>query len=100
MKSIHRALANHRSPAVSPLQSSHWRDLWKLKLHDWLKLLLWKVAWDVLPTKQKVALHIGSQVQLDEELLCDLCEDHLNRCIIFCWLALSVVQCGVSPLGS
>lgn len=73
VKSAHRALVKHRSPSITPIQSSHWCDLWKLKLHDRLKLLLWKVVWDLLPTKQKVALRIGGQVQLVDEMLCELC---------------------------
>ena len=36
----------------SPLTSQEWKHLWKLKMHERLKLLLWKISWDALPTKE------------------------------------------------
>lgn len=42
MKSTHRAIVKFRNSKVSPIPSSLWRDLWQLKLHECLLLLLWK----------------------------------------------------------
>ena len=32
------------------LNSEDWKDIWKLKIHARHKHLLWKMAWDILPT--------------------------------------------------
>ncbi|KAB1226792.1 hypothetical protein CJ030_MR1G021664 [Morella rubra] len=78
VKSAHKALVKHRNAAPSSLHFSQWKDLWHLKLHDQLKLLLWKVTWDGIPTKLKVADRIGGRGQLEGDLLCALCGEHLE----------------------
>jgi hypothetical protein len=34
--------------------SSIWKDIWKLQLTDRLRLFLWKIDWDILPTKLRL----------------------------------------------
>ncbi|GLT68112.1 hypothetical protein SLA2020_403710 [Shorea laevis] len=36
---------------VSPLSASSWQSLWGLKLQARLKHLLWKIAWNILPSE-------------------------------------------------
>ena len=52
--SAYKLISNPRiTPISSPLDSSHWKSLWKLKLNVRLLLFLWKIAWNVLPTKTR-----------------------------------------------
>ncbi|KAB1200963.1 hypothetical protein CJ030_MR0G005448 [Morella rubra] len=70
VKSVYRNLVATRGSVMSPLRQEDWKDLWSLKMHDRLKLLLmWKVGWDTIPIKCKVAERIGRQ---DSDLLCSL----------------------------
>lgn len=43
VKFVHKTLVSHRVNSVTPFRPAQWQDLWKLKVHDHLKLLLWKV---------------------------------------------------------
>lgn len=38
-----------------PYVEDTWKRLWSLNIHERLKLLLWKLAWDILPIRDKVA---------------------------------------------
>lgn len=42
-------------------------------MHDRFKLLLWKVTWEMLPTKVKVAERIGACDLGDDGIKCVLC---------------------------
>uniref|UniRef100_A0A7N2N4G3 Uncharacterized protein n=1 Tax=Quercus lobata TaxID=97700 RepID=A0A7N2N4G3_QUELO len=33
------------------LQKKDWMKLWNVKIHERLKLMLWKLAWDILPAR-------------------------------------------------
>ncbi|XP_059454885.1 uncharacterized protein LOC132185077 [Corylus avellana] len=44
----------------SPLHSEAWLLLWGLKLQARLKHLLWKVAWDILPSRAKISRFVVS----------------------------------------
>lgn len=58
-------------PIESPLDSKSWNLLWKLNLNARLKLFLWKIAWDIIPTKAKLnsIFHISAA-----NSLCPLCK--------------------------
>ena len=57
-----------RFNSIGPLTRQEWNMLWKLKIHDRLKLLLWKIIWNSLPTREV----IGLRFELDS-LQCPLC---------------------------
>lgn len=78
VKSAHSALVKQRCTDISSIRAPLWKDLWKLHVHDRLKLLLWKVIWDILPTKVKVAGRIGECDMEDESLFCGSCGECLE----------------------
>jgi hypothetical protein len=39
-----------------PLSHSEWNSLWKAKLNARHRLMLWKIAWDILPTSSTLAI--------------------------------------------
>lgn len=81
-----RTLVAGRSTGSNILLPNVWTDLWRLKLHEGFKLLLGKVAWDVLPTKCKVAERVGGG-RISEELQCGLCGEELetlHHMLFFC----------------
>ena len=45
-----------------------WQDLWKLKIHNRTKMLLWRIGSSALPTEKMLAQRIGGQ-----DTLCHLC---------------------------
>lgn len=93
VKSIHKSLVSHRINPISPLCPVQWQDLWKLKVHDRLKLLLWKVVWEVMPTKVTVAARVGSNGRRDVDLLCALCGEHsetLHHLLLLCPFSCAV----------
>jgi len=45
---------------VSPLSSEAWHKLWGLKIQAKLKHLLWKVAWNILPSRGNIGRVVSS----------------------------------------
>jgi len=43
-------LHNDFTGSSSPSPNSIWKDIWKLQLTDRLRIFIWKIAWDILPT--------------------------------------------------
>lgn len=37
----------------------NWGSLWKIRMHEWLKFLLWKIVWDILPTRGTLMLTLS-----------------------------------------
>jgi hypothetical protein len=50
-KTAHHLYSSSRSTPISLVTPSSWKDLWKLKLNHRLKLFLWKMTWNIVPTK-------------------------------------------------
>jgi hypothetical protein len=79
-KSAYKLICSQRvSTASSPLSLSHWKLLWKLNLNDTLKLFLWKIAWDIVPSR--IRLNQVFPINL-ASLVCPLCkvaEDSLHH---------------------
>ena len=40
-----------QSPVVTDAVVEDWSALWKLKIHDRLKMFIWRIASSILPTK-------------------------------------------------
>lgn len=59
-KSMYNHLVPPFNEAASPLNEQQWKALWKLKVHARLHLLLWKIAWNILPTRTRIAAIISS----------------------------------------
>ncbi len=43
-----------------PLSTKEWNSLWNAKICAYLKLMLWKITWDILPTKSTLSSCIPS----------------------------------------
>ena len=44
--------SNNASPSTFP---QFWKSIWKLNLNDRLRLFLWKIAWNILSTKERLS---------------------------------------------
>ena len=49
---------------------TNWKALWKLKLHDRSKFLIWRIATGILPTKANLAARLGYG-----DIQCCLCQE-------------------------
>jgi hypothetical protein len=59
----------------SPLNPFAWKKLWKLQLNDRLKLFLWKIAWDIIPTKSRLNHFLNLSPY---DLICPLCNSKID----------------------
>ena len=50
--------ANQDPPCGS--STVQWQNIWKIKAHDRIKMLLWRIGSNALPTKNNLALRIGT----------------------------------------
>ncbi|XP_059451183.1 uncharacterized protein LOC132181985 [Corylus avellana] len=100
-KSAYNLITTPRiSIASSPLTPTQWKALWKLKLMDRLKLFLWKVAWDIVPSKTRINA-VFPIPQAD--LICPLCkveEDSLHHLFFRCFFARISWRSSHWPLDS
>jgi hypothetical protein len=76
-----------------------WKSLWKLNLNDRLRLFLWKIAWNILPTKERLSqIHITTY-----ENACPLCKvafDSLHHLFFECHFTRVVWRQSFWPLDS
>lgn len=75
MKSMHEVSLSLYGRA-SPLSSEAWHSLWGLKLQARLKHLLWKIAWDLLPSRAKIGRFVTSVE--DDAWVCPFCKGPLE----------------------
>jgi hypothetical protein len=85
-KSAHKMISSLRSSHThSPFPATNWKHLWKLNLNDRLKLFLWKIAWDIVPSKSR----LNSVFPIpQDDLVCPLCnveEDSLSHLFFRCF---------------
>uniref|UniRef100_A0A2N9H629 Reverse transcriptase domain-containing protein n=1 Tax=Fagus sylvatica TaxID=28930 RepID=A0A2N9H629_FAGSY len=52
-----------------------WSKIWKLKAHERSKMFLWRIAANVLPTKDLLAERVGNM-----DTLCNLCNEEVETC--------------------
>jgi hypothetical protein len=50
------------STRISPLSLADWKALWSIKIQARLKHLLWKIAWDILPSRANIGRYVVSEV--------------------------------------
>jgi hypothetical protein len=84
----------------APLDPHVWKLLWKLKLNARLKLFLWKIAWDIVPSKARISLilHIPPS-----DSFCPLCKsevDSLHHLFFRCIFARVAWRQSFWPLDS
>jgi len=80
--------------------STFWRDIWKLQLTDRLRIFIWKIAWNILPTTQRLQSMIPTY-HLDAS--CPLCKsgpDSIRHLFIHCHFARVVWRLSPWPLDS
>ncbi|EXB55280.1 hypothetical protein L484_017186 [Morus notabilis] len=62
-------MVNFQSGVLTGLQTDAvWSSLWKTALHERLKILLWRMGHDILPTRQRLA-----RLNLASDTSCPLC---------------------------
>jgi hypothetical protein len=61
---------------ISPLAPAAWLSLWGLKMQARLKHLLWKVAWDILPSRAKIGRFVVNEDP--STWLCPFCKGPLE----------------------
>ena len=60
----HKTIINH---------GVNWSKLWKLKIHERLKILMWQIESNTIPTKQNLEVRLGSN-----NSLCPLCNEDVE----------------------
>jgi hypothetical protein len=76
---------------ISPLSSDSWVSLWGLKLQARLKHLLWKVAWNILPSRDNIGRFVVSNDP--NAWVCPFCKgpiETLSHIFLECELATSL----------
>jgi hypothetical protein len=69
-KSVHHLLSSTSYHSPPPLPPSSWKSLWKLNINHRLKLFLWKMIWNIIPSKHRISHSLPSS-HLDTT--CSLC---------------------------
>jgi hypothetical protein len=100
-KSAYKLIKSLNPPLLSsPLNPKQWCLLWKINLNARLKLLLWKIAWDILPTKSKLNTIFPISAA---DSLCPLCkseEDSFPHLFFRCCFARIAWRISLWPLDS
>ena len=86
VRTAYNALRVLNYPPHPLLQSKDWKELWKLKIHARLKNLLWKMAWEILPTTS--ILKSRFSLSLIDCYLCNNAIESLEHIFLHCdWVA-------------
>jgi hypothetical protein len=100
-KSAHKLISKDRtSTAISPLATHSWKSLWKLNLNARLILFLWKIAWDILPTKARLKVIFPIPPLESYCPLCNSEEDSLSHLFFRCIFARVAWRNSFWPLNS
>jgi ribonuclease HI len=95
--SVYELITADRSTSSS-VSSAFWKSIWKLNLNDRLRLFLWKIAWNILPTKERLGqLFPISDIHCP---LCNMAEDSLHHLFFDCFFARVVWRLSFWPLDS
>jgi hypothetical protein len=72
VKAAHESFSSLLAPSSTLLNPLDWTSLWSLKIQHRLKHFLWKVVWNILPTRSNI-FKFSHTVTVDE-LSCPLCD--------------------------
>ena len=73
-----------------------WNKLLKLNVHDRVKMFLWRLRSDMMPTKEKLGQRIGATNKSCS--LCNACVEDYSHLFLYCHVAKRAIWIGV-PLG-
>ena len=96
MKSTYNAIRTPTSISHPVMQSKDWKELWKMKIHARLKNLLWKLAWEILPTTS--ILNRRFALASNECHLCSKAPETLEHLFLQCDYAAQVWLLAPWPL--
>jgi ribonuclease HI len=89
-------MSNNSSTSTSP---QFWKAIWKLNLNDRLRIFIWKIASNMLPTKERLC-QISIPILDSSCPLCKLATDSLQRLFFECFFARVVWRHSFWPLDS
>ncbi len=65
---------------VAAYSNIKWTELWKLKLNERVKMLIWRIGSNIIPTKKNMTQRLG-----DIDLRCPFCNEEEESTIhLFC----------------
>jgi hypothetical protein len=99
-KSVHHLISSLGPASPSPLSQSHWKALWKLNLTRRLKLFLWNMVWNIIPTKFRIFQTIQSSHPDTSCSLCSFPLDFTLHLFFSCLIARVVWRQSFWPLDS
>jgi len=79
--------------------SEFWKSLWKLNLNDRLRNFIWKIAWNIIPTKDCLSAVLPYSIQ-SECPLCKSATDSLQHLLFNCSFARIIWRNSPWPLDS
>jgi hypothetical protein len=86
------------SPSSSFFSSPFWKSNWKLNLNDRLRLFLWKIPWNILPTKERLG-HLFP-ISNTHCPLCKVADDSFTHLFFECFYTRVVWHLSFWPLDS
>ena len=72
IRSAYKVSQKHREVVDNAVM---WQKLWKMKIHERVKMLVWRIGVNILPTKENLAQRLGLE---DQE--CSLCHEEIEYC--------------------
>jgi hypothetical protein len=79
--------------------SNFWKSIWKLNLNDRSRFFIWKIAWNILPTKER----LNSVFSSTDITVCPLCksgEDSIHHLFFNCIFARVIWRHSYWPINS
>jgi hypothetical protein len=99
-KSAHHLITSSIPVTPFPFSKSHWKALWKLNLNHRLKLFLWKMVWNIIPTKFHISQTINSSPNDTSCSICSFPIDFILHLFFSCPIARVVWHQSFWPLDS
>jgi hypothetical protein len=97
-KSMHHHITISRGVSFSPLSASKRKSLWRLKMHHRLRFFLWKMIWNIIPTKIRISSSIPNSTIDTSCSLCSFRTDSILHLFFSCSIARVVWRNSFWPL--